>query len=870
KSLLAAGHPPESICITARTSYPLRDRFMNALVREGIAADIIDRDEPRHPSVRLATMHRIKGLEFAVVVVVGVNAGEMPLQKSGIMSDDPVVAHRAEVTERCLLYVAASRARDTLYVTSFGEPSPFLVGMGPPPLTHLSLQTPQPSAEKNAIHDESPTSTAEPGNGTLLDSLDLPTRMHIWAMHKGVTTLEELVRWRPSELLAERNIGRRTISETRKVLEAKLGRSWEEAFDAMNGPVQDAEDAREDAFASKDWDTVRRNLPSALPETNLTEIDLPVRILSYAKRENLLTVADLATRSKSDLLGAKNLGRTSIPALVDALHVHVQRIDAVRRKTEEGFLESWKGLLQDQDPVRRMVFTRRAGLGGTSETLKSIGETLGVSRERARQIENGVIADLKRERSWLSEIRRRIAEVLRNNGAVALDELTEDPWWAGIAALPVALDYFGEEFLDDEIRIIEIDERAYLARCTPAAIDAAWEALRKEASVVPVPSSLETFRELVAKYIPRVGTFVGDVLFERLKELLHIEYTHNEPRVIGLGTTRPAAVMALLRASSKPMRVEEVIERLGRGHMPDEVLFYDRGLIGLEQHFPDFRQWLEVLVPQAIEVMQHESPDRQWLAHEIMEELRETAEFPAWLDHWHLASLLRRSGKLRYLGRNRFALLEAVEERGRILYHDELLRILRERGGPMLREELIAELSKKTTARSGTIAMFLSRPPFLVCDEHRVGLYERDLPGGAQALAEALEHIARILERRERGLGAAQAKTEISRLSQTHALWPLEMCMSVLRGDPRFRLSQSGAVGLAHWDTVRVPSRAEIVRECLQEADGRVTIEAVQRRIEAYYGAAPERITLGQMANRFGAVLRGEWLEQTDSERSGS
>ena len=94
--------------------------------------------------------------------------------------------------------------------------------------------------------------------------------------------------------------------------------------------------------------------------------------------------------------------------------------------------------------------------------------------------------------------------------------------------------------------------------------------------------------------------------------------------------------------------------------------------------------------------------------------------------------------------------------------------------------------------------------------------------------------------------------------------------MSVLRGDPRFRLSQSGAVGLAHWDTVRVPSRAEIVRECLQEADGRVTIEAVQRRIEAYYGAAPERITLGQMANRFGAVLRGEWLEQTDSERSGS
>ena len=89
--------------------------------------------------------------------------------------------------------------------------------------------------------------------------------------------------------------------------------------------------------------------------------------------------------------------------------------------------------------------------------------------------------------------------------------------------------------------------------------------------------------------------------------------------------------------------------------------------------------------------------------------------------------------------------------------------------------------------------------------------------------------------------------------------------MSVLRGDPRFRLSQSGGVGLSQWETVRVPSRAEIVRKCLEEADGRVTVEAVQRRIEAYYGAAPERFAIGAMANRFGAVLRGDWLEREAS-----
>ena len=43
---------------------------------------------------------------------------------------------------------------------------------------------------------------------------------------------------------------------------------------------------------------------------------------------------------------------------------------------------------------------------------------------------------------------------------------------------------------------------------------------------------------------------------------------------------------------------------------------------------------------------------------------------------------------------------------------------------------------------------------------------------------------------------------------------------------------------------------------------GRVTVEAVQRRIEAYYGSAPDRLRVGALANRFGAVLRGEWLER--------
>ncbi|MEW6635586.1 MAG: sigma-70 family RNA polymerase sigma factor [Actinomycetota bacterium] len=50
-------------------------------------------------------------------------------------------------------------------------------------------------------------------------------------------------------------------------------------------------------------------------------------------------------------------------------------------------------------PERRSaVLTKRYGLDGRSESLNAIGEELGVSRERARQIENSALDELRRRR----------------------------------------------------------------------------------------------------------------------------------------------------------------------------------------------------------------------------------------------------------------------------------------------------------------------------------------------------------------------------------------------------------------------------------------------------------------------------------------
>ena len=73
-------------------------------------------------------MHRVKGLEFPVMILAGMNSKTMPLRVASV-EGDPTSKAEHEDRERSLLFVAATRARDQLLVTSWGSPSPFLASL---------------------------------------------------------------------------------------------------------------------------------------------------------------------------------------------------------------------------------------------------------------------------------------------------------------------------------------------------------------------------------------------------------------------------------------------------------------------------------------------------------------------------------------------------------------------------------------------------------------------------------------------------------------------------------------------------------------------------------------------------------------------
>src|SRR5262249_34464096 len=117
---------PEEICLVARTSKLLSDRYQPLLKTAKVPSVVLEKkNDPGEPGVRLGTMHRVKGLEFPVMLLAGVNSGVVPMRVPSVAGDATARAEHEE-RERSLLFVAATRARDQLIVTSWGAPSPFL------------------------------------------------------------------------------------------------------------------------------------------------------------------------------------------------------------------------------------------------------------------------------------------------------------------------------------------------------------------------------------------------------------------------------------------------------------------------------------------------------------------------------------------------------------------------------------------------------------------------------------------------------------------------------------------------------------------------------------------------------------------------
>lgn len=120
---LEQGVEPHAIGVAARTG-----QLVKTIGKTLSDAYIPVADDKRGvDGVRVATMHRLKGLEFQCLAVVGLDEAVLPAPNAVASAVEDPHAHLQDLQrERCLLFVALTRARDVLYLSHSGAPSSLL------------------------------------------------------------------------------------------------------------------------------------------------------------------------------------------------------------------------------------------------------------------------------------------------------------------------------------------------------------------------------------------------------------------------------------------------------------------------------------------------------------------------------------------------------------------------------------------------------------------------------------------------------------------------------------------------------------------------------------------------------------------------
>lgn len=130
KQRLSDGVLAHEIGVFVRSSAQL-ERARSAVAAAGLRFRVLDEQvETATGYAAICTMHLAKGLEFRAVVVMACDDEVLPLQERIESVGDEGDLQEVYETERHLLYVACTRARDFLLVTGVSPASEFLDDLG--------------------------------------------------------------------------------------------------------------------------------------------------------------------------------------------------------------------------------------------------------------------------------------------------------------------------------------------------------------------------------------------------------------------------------------------------------------------------------------------------------------------------------------------------------------------------------------------------------------------------------------------------------------------------------------------------------------------------------------------------------------------
>ena len=525
--------------------------------------------------------------------------------------------------------------------------------------------------------------------------------------------------------------------------------------------------------------------------------------------------------------------------------------EAVSLVTSISLKENFERALTGLSPKARQVIEGRTGSVGTIMTLEAVGDSLGVSRERVRQLQKKYINEIIEAESWDDCIGRKLGELLIDREEPLYLKMLEieDPWFAGFMGNYQHLGSIIELFSENEFHIIKVGGASLVTR----SVVRDWEGAIRDLRSILKENAVDngwtrrkidtTFRDYLFK---KGAPELAPLLWREFDASLQFAGAAEDAKLLSFGLSVDSAVRAVLADAESPLHFKEVAVRatafLGKpvnkrtAHeclMSQGAMGFGRGLYGLDRFNPISSTEGRSIIQEVCRMMYEGPLMRQWHADELLSNLQEDdPNLPPELDQYILSMVLQESDRLVYLNRMIWSRADSNQTpNDRIDVAESLEKILEDHGGPLKTKELKSKQGALRSVASNQQPQPTER--LILVGPDRWGLIDRDVRGAREDNQRKLEDLYQVLQRRQKGVHVREVAQYVEVSDHGAELPSAYMLCSLAKLDDRFRLSRGMSLGLVEWGDARRLNASQAVKEVLRVMKAPISTAEINRQVES-------------------------------------
>ena len=643
-------------------------------------------------------------------------------------------------------------------------------------------------------------------------------------------------------------------------------------------------------------------VPYSILHEDIKNIGFPVRVENVLISQSIETLEDLRQYSSSTILNWQNFGRKSLgdllttienrvdsllqkPILIDQKsdQIEISNLDSIQEAPDleymtevtakKTLINHFNSSIEKLSNKEQDIVRSRCAYSGKTETLEEIGNRLGVTRERIRQIQKRQITNIIDREFWDDLISIKIGQLLINRKSPLVLELLEieDPWFKGFINNYAHLSGIIELFSDYQLRVITINDTNVISRIK---IDD-WNDIVSDLRHTLKEKAKEndnTRKDVDTLFISRLIEFgareLTPLLWAEFKESLFFDSEEDFANLLSYGKTAESAVRAVLIDAEKPLHYSEISIRATElfGKKIDErraqnalmhqgAKLYGRGIYGLEKFNPIPNRMCENIILVSNHLVNNGPLMKQWHSNELLTELSvKFPNLPKELDKYILNIILSHSQELNYLNRMVWARKDSNQQiNDRVDMADAFAKILEDHGSPLKGNELKERLKEIR----GINAKLQLQPTdrMIQIGPDYWGLIDRDIAGSDEENNRKLDILFNHLQETQKGTHVSEVEPILVEEGFTIANEPNGYTLlNLAQRDNRFYLGRSMFLGLSEWgDDTRRLNNSQAVRKILNDMETPLSTIAISSMIIELTGLELEGSIAGLLINE-GAV----------------